>query len=96
MSGGAFDYVSIKDLEDTTSESRDNIITALEAYHIHGAKEAAATLRDSIAKLRAAIEEASKVWENHRQLLKAVEWDHSGDWSQDDVAKALADLKGEA
>lgn len=96
MSGGAFDYVSVKDLEDTNSEDRDNIIAALESYPFQGAKEAAATLRETIAKLRAAIEEASKVWEEHRPLLKAVEWDHSGDWSQDEVAKALMGLRRES
>lgn len=91
MSGGSFDYVSIRDLE-TPGEEHDNIVAALAKFSPAGA-EVAADLMACLASLRAAQTTAAETWTRYREVLRAVEWEQSGDGGTEEIADALRRLK---
>lgn len=86
MSGGSFDYVSTRDPEGVPGEQHEAIVEALAKYQAPGAAEAVEALLDIIKRWR----EAAAAWEAFSPILKAVEWDHSGDWGPEEVELALA------
>lgn len=86
MSGGRFNYVSVKDIEGP-SEDHDSIVDALAEYPDTG--DIVTTARHVLAKWR----EVMEMWERLSPVLKAVEWHQSGDWGEDSVAKAIESMR---
>lgn len=88
MSGGSFDYLCYKDAPETLrSEELSRMAAAIRSYQ--GGEPAAAATTALVGYLRAferRIEALRDVW-------KAVEWHHSGDWGQEAVGRALAEYE---
>lgn len=82
MSGGRFNYVSVRDI-DGPGEEHDNIVDALSEYQ--GADEVVAEAYRVLEKWRDVVD----AWARLSPVLKAVEWHQSGDWGDDDVRRAI-------
>lgn len=92
MSGGSFDYASIRDLEGAEpSEAHERIVTALSEYP--GSEFAAARARAALTKWRISMREVADEWQALRPVLKAVEWHHSCDYDEAAVLRALSELR---
>lgn len=84
MSGGSFNYVSVRDLE-TPTEEHDLIAEAV-AEH---SEEIATALREVLRRLRAAMQEAESEWAKYKGVLRAVEWERSGDGGVEAIKREI-------
>ena len=92
MSGGSFDYTSIRDIEGAEpSEEHERLVDALAEYP--GSDAAVARARAALAKWRTTMREVAEEWRALQPVLKAVEWHHSSDYGEESVLRALAELK---
>jgi hypothetical protein len=92
MSGGSFDYASIRDIEGAEpSEEHERLVDALAEYP--GSERAVERARAALSKWRTAMREVANEWRALQPVLKAVEWHHSCDYDEAAVLRALAELK---
>lgn len=82
MSGGSFEYLCLWDVE-THACLEDMAFALSEGSPERTETEAIAT---AIRELNDRIRKVSDVW-------KAVEWERSGDWGEDQMMRAIADYR---
>lgn len=95
MSGGSFNYASVREIElSGPSDDHKAIVGALAEYP--GADIVVARARAALAKWEQVVTIMAEVdaeWSALRSVLRAVEWHHSSDVGEDDVVKAIAEFK---
>lgn len=95
MSGGYFNYLCGKDAADLLGDgAREDLHAMASALRMRadGAEVADATFavlqdaRESLLRLQSRIDQLRDVW-------KALEWKHSGDWGEERVRQAITDYR---
>ncbi len=81
MSGGSYNYLYSKDLD----ENEDDIERLVERLRMLGHDDAAARAAHAAASLR----RADEIRREMQDVWQAVEWNESGDWGEESVAKAV-------
>lgn len=87
MSGGSYDYLADRASAGILIPVDDNLLRMAERLEATpGAERAAADTRAVIAAVEGAQEAAARLYD----VWRAVEWADSCDWSEEDVAEAVA------
>jgi len=95
MSGGSYNYLCFAEPSDLLEKHSQDLREMVEALSAAGASDAAKETETIITilnhfkdRLQARIDRVSPVW-------KAVEWWHSGDWSEAQFRESLAEYRAD-
>lgn len=95
MSGGSYNYLCFAEPSDLLQKHSQDLRDMVEALSAAGASDAAKETETIIAilnhfrdRLQARVDRVSPVW-------KAIEWWHSGDWSEAQFQETLAEYRAD-
>lgn len=89
MSGGSFNYLCYAELPDLLNRDWDIQSMADELAKLGYAKDAAKETMDLLLDLRSAVNRLETRKEHISDVWKALEWWHSGDWSEESFKEEL-------
>ena len=94
MSGGSYGYLYCAEPEEIT-QRKPYIEMMVDHLHSLGYRDAAEESLKVLLVARQAEIRISTMLERLRPVWKAVEWNQSGDWSFDEVEKAMGNYRGD-